>query len=69
MKDKYLVERMLNSSNPSIRYRMQKDFLDMEPDENLKERILASKPVQKIFKKMHPDGYWMHKGIGDGIDY
>lgn len=69
MNDKYLVEKLLNSESPSIRYRMQKDFLKTSPDENLKERILESKPVKKIFKKMHPDGYWLHKGIGDGIDY
>jgi len=69
MNDKYLIEKMLNSENPSIRYRMQRDFLGIEPDENLRERILASKPVKKIFKKMHPDGYWLHKGIGEGIDY
>ncbi len=69
MNEKYIVEKLLNSESPSIRYRMQKDFLGLEPDENLKERILASKPVEKIFKKMHPDGYWLHKGIGDGIDY
>ncbi|MBN1622731.1 MAG: hypothetical protein JXN10_07400 [Clostridia bacterium] len=69
MNEKYLVEKLLNSESPSIRYRMQRDFLEIEPDENLRERILASKQVEKIFKKMHPDGYWLHKGSGDGIDY
>lgn len=64
-----LVEKLLNSKSPSIRYRMQREFQQREPDSDLRERILASKPVEKIFKKMHPDGYWLHKGVGDGIDY
>ncbi|MCD6322464.1 MAG: hypothetical protein J7L77_05505 [Clostridiales bacterium] len=69
MRHDKVVERLLNSSSPSIRYRMQHDFQDREPDSDLKERILVSKPVKKIFKKMHTDGYWLYKGVGDGIDY
>lgn len=64
-----MVERLLNSDSPSIRYRMQRDYLGREPDSELKQKILESKPVEKIFKKMHPSGYWLYKGIGDGIDY
>ena len=69
MRHNKVVERLLNSSSPSIRYRMQRDFQDREPDSDLKERILVSQPVKKIFKKMHTDGYWLYKGTGDGIDY
>jgi len=69
MRHNKVVERLLNSSSPSIRYRMQRDFQEREPDSDLKDRILVSEPVKKIFKKMHPEGYWLYKGIGDGIDY
>ncbi len=66
---KNMIEQLLNSDSPSIRYRMQRDYLGIEPDSDLRHKILESKPVIKIFKKMHPDGYWLYKGIGDGIDY
>ena len=64
-----LVEKLLNSESPSIRYRMQHDYLGKDPDSSLKQEILESKPVIKIFKKMHPEGYWLHRGYGEGIDY
>ncbi len=52
MRHDKIIERLLNSSSPSIRYRMQRDFQEREPDIDLKNRILVSEPVKKIFKKM-----------------
>jgi hypothetical protein len=34
-----------------------------------KKGIEDSKPVVRIFKKMHPDRYWLHRGKGAGIEY
>ena len=63
------IELLLNSKNPSIRYRTQRDLLEREPDKDLKTKILESRQVVKILSKMHPDGYWLYRGTGDGIDY
>jgi hypothetical protein len=64
-----VIEWLLQSKNPSIRYRTQRDLIGIPPDGNLRKEIEASRPVQKIFSKMHPDGYWLHRNVGDGIDY
>jgi hypothetical protein len=66
---KKIYELLLNSKNPSIVYRTQRDLLSQKPDGNLKEQIMDSKAVKRILSKMHPDGYWLYKGMGDGIDY
>lgn len=63
------LEWLLHSSDPSIRFRTQRDLLGIKPDESLLGEILTSKNVTRIFSKMHPDGYWLKKDIGAGLDY
>ena len=63
------VDWLLQSKNPSIRYRTQRDLIGVVPDGSLRKEIEDSKPVQKIFSKMHPEGYWLYRDVGDGIDY
>lgn len=69
MDENRLTEWLLQSQSPSIRYRVQRDLFDSEPDPQLREEIEASKPGRRIFAKMHPDGYWLYRGVGSGIDY
>ena len=48
--------------NPSVRYFTLRWILDL-PEENpqvcaAQEAVSQSAPVQKIFRQMHPAGYW-----------
>ena len=67
--EKELIDGLMQSKSPSIRYRVQRDLLDGTPESDLLQEIEDSKPVQRIFSKMHPDGYWLLRGVGDGIEY
>ncbi|HVN55695.1 MAG TPA: hypothetical protein VMT46_15280 [Anaerolineaceae bacterium] len=53
---------LLEPSNPSVRYFTLRWLLDLPEDEPqvcaAQEAIAQSAPVQKIFKQMHPAGYW-----------
>ncbi len=70
---------MLDPENPSVRYRTLVELLDRPRDDveviECKNEIPESEPVKKLFSKMHPDGYWLHrkrgtnKTIGDGVEY
>lgn len=64
---------LLEDENPSVQYRTWKDLLGVASDDerlrDVRSRIGCSRPVQKIFEKMHPDGYWLFRGVGDGVDY
>ncbi len=68
-----VLDWLLETENPSVRYRTLTELLDVAPDDpqvrQARAQILESKPVQKIFAKMHPDGYWLYKGKGAGIEY
>lgn len=68
-----LLDWLLETENPSVRYRALTELLDISADDpqvqQTRVQILDSKPVQKIFAKMHPDGYWLHRGKGAGIEY
>jgi hypothetical protein len=68
-----ILDWLLEDENPSVKYRTLTELLDYESDDlsvrNAKARIIASKPVQSILAKMHPDGYWLHRGKGDTIHY
>lgn len=68
-----VLDWLLEEDNPSVRYRTLTELLAVAPDDpqvqQTRMQILSSKPVQKIFAKMHPDGYWLHKGKGAGIEY
>jgi hypothetical protein len=64
---------LLEPENPSVRYRTLTELLGVPPDDSetqmARRWINASEPVQKIFAKMHPDGYWLHRGQGAGVQY
>ena len=74
-----IINWLLEENNPSIRYRTLVELLDKKlnnPDViEIKSQIAISKPVEKIFLKMHPDGYWYifdkrkNQGAGDGVEY
>ena len=68
-----VLDWLLEAENPSVRYRTLTELLDFAPDDpqvqQTRAQIPNSKPVQKIFAKMHPDGYWLHRGKGAGIEY
>ncbi len=68
-----VLDWLLDPGNPSVRYRTLTDLLELPRDQadvrQTKFSINESKPVQKIFRKMHPDGYWLHRGVGDGVSY
>jgi len=64
---------LLETDNPSVRYRTLTELLRV-PKDNPEVRqaragILTSTPVRNIFAKMHPDGYWLHRGVGAGMGY
>lgn len=64
---------LLEKENPSIRYRFLTEYLLEKKLSHAvieaKDNISESKPVLNIFKRMHPDGYWLHRGKGAGIEY
>ena len=68
-----LLDWLLEEDNPSVRYRTLTELPDVAPKDpqvqQARAQIPGSKPVQKIFAKMHPDGYWLHKSKGAGIEY
>jgi hypothetical protein len=66
-------EWLLEPDNPSVRYRTLTELLDAPQDapevQQARAAILTSSPVRKIFARMHPEGYWLHRGLGAGISY
>lgn len=68
-----VVDWLLEEDNPSVMYRTLTELLDEKPGDPkvhaAKDWIASSKPVQYIFSKMHPDGYWEYNGKGAGVDY
>jgi len=74
-----VLEWLLESSDPSIRFRTQTELLETKfTSEELErefDQIYQSTPVKNIFAKMHPDGYWLRKKsgtkewIGAGVEY
>ena len=64
---------LLEPENPSVRYRTLTELLGAPQDDpsvhQARAAIVESKAVQKIFAKMHPDGYWLHRGLGAGVSY
>ncbi|MFZ6028327.1 MAG: hypothetical protein ACOYYS_11485 [Chloroflexota bacterium] len=64
---------LLEADDPSVRYRTLTQLLGAPQDDpevqQARAAVLASKTVQKIFAKMHPDGYWLYRGRGAGIEY
>ena len=68
-----VIDWLLEENNPSVRYRTLTELLDRKPDDpqaqEAEARIPSSAPVRKLFARMHPDGYWLYRGKGDGVDY
>ena len=68
-----VLDWLLDPENPSVRYRTLTELLGAREDDpevrHARADIPTSKPVQKIFAKMHPEGYWLHRGVGDGVSY
>jgi hypothetical protein len=74
-----VIDWLLEEENPSVRYRTLTELLDRPADDPeaaaAKAEIPDSEPVRKIFRKMHPEGYWLQKKpstgemIGDGVEY
>ena len=70
---------LLNSDNPSLRYRVMTELLDIPANNpeiaELKNKIPDSPQVTWILSKMHPDGYWLQQNqatkrfIGDDVEY
>jgi hypothetical protein len=68
-----ILDWLLEPENPSVRYRTLTELLDCPPSDpqvqEARAQIPSSRPVQKIFARMHPDGYWLHHSRGDGVAY
>jgi len=73
MIDPDVLNALLNDRDPSLRYRTLTELLDRAADDPevvaCRERIPASQRVARIMTKMHPEGYWLFKGDGDGVCY
>jgi len=71
--DPRVIDWLLEDENPSVQYRALTELLDRPPGDpqvqQARERIPVSRPVRRIFSKMHPDGYWLYRGKGAGVDY
>ena len=73
------LDWLLEADNPSIRFRTLTELLGYGADDpqvrQARAQIGTSKPVAKIFSKMHPDGYWLYvdkrtnRGLGAGVAY
>lgn len=68
-----VIDWLLEEADPSVQYRTLTELLDLPASDpqvqRAKSLISTSKPVQKIFAHMHPDGYWLYRGLGEGVDY
>jgi hypothetical protein len=72
-------DQLLKSENPAIRYRVLTELIGISETNpkilNLKLEIELMPDVVKVFKSMHPDGYWLQKNprtgriAGDGVEY
>ncbi len=68
-----VIRWLLETENPSVRYRTMTELLFLPTDhpeaQQARADISTSGPVQSIRSRMHPDGYWLHRGRGAGVDY
>lgn len=71
--NKAVLEWLLEPDNPSVQYRTLREILGRPKSDRLVRQahagILTSKITSKIFSKMHPKGYWLHRGVGAGVEY
>jgi hypothetical protein len=68
-----VLDWLLEDKNPSVRYRTLRELLgapEGAPEvREARARIPESRWAKRIFAKMHPDGYWLHRGKGAGVAY
>lgn len=73
-----VIEWLFGLDEPALTYRVLTELLGRAGEEPevmaAKSAILTSEAVKGIFKKMHPDGYWLQKDYkgdlwGDGERY
>lgn len=68
-----ILDWLLEPENPSVRYRTLTELLGVPKDDpqvqEARTAILTSPVVWKIFAQMHPDAYWLHRGLGSGVSY
>lgn len=69
---------LLEEEQPSIRYRTLTELLDVPAGDPrvraARVALTTSSPVEAIWARMHPDGYWLQKNsagklVGDGVEY
>jgi hypothetical protein len=73
------IQWLLEDENPSVQFRTLKEVLNLSDGskevKQAKSAIRLSHPVQRLFEKMHPDGYWLQQNprtritVGDGVEY
>jgi hypothetical protein len=73
-----VTEWLFEPENPSVRYRMLVEYLDMGNTAQALEAqkaIPESAPIKKLLEAIHSDGYWLQKNprsgaiLGDGVEY
>lgn len=70
---------LLDPADPSLRFRVGTELLDMPPDHRdlaaCRQAIPSSPAAKRILDRMHPDGYWLQTNprtgqvLGDGVEY
>jgi hypothetical protein len=68
-----VLDWLLDENTPSVRYRTLTELLD-EPHDTpdaraAREQIAETRWARRIFGKMHPEGYWLYRDKGAGVDY
>ena len=74
-----LLEKLSKSENPSIRFRLLTEVLQYPQNDpeiiELRNSIINSTQVEKIFARMEPEGYWLQtnprtkRTVGEGVEY
>lgn len=74
-----VISWLLDPIDPSLRFRVSVELLDMPPNHSdladCKRAIPSSKAVKCVLDLMHPGGYWLQKNpttgqtVGDGVEY
>jgi hypothetical protein len=78
-RDSTLHAWLLETENPSVRYRTLRELLHLPDDEprvvEARRAIADSEPVRKILSRMEPNGTWLQKNprtkrvVGEGVEY
>jgi hypothetical protein len=64
---------LLEEENLAVRHRTLMQFLGRKPSDpdvqQAKAQLPSDRVVGKLLAKMHPDGYWLHRGQGADLRY